>query len=287
MKKQFKWMVVIAAALALSAMMCACEVTNREPSTETEKQEATPQVQENIKKEQTEEKQEQPVEDKYMEIDTPYTTLFYPEQWKDYLQVETEEGDIYVVSFLADLENDSKQLLFKLSFGEKLENEFGSIQTKDGKNVDVAIEFAPSDENSSDVFLSMQEAANELLNKLSVSREAEVVIAEDLVIETPYGNLYYPGEWKDSLVVEQENESVHFYANINEKKVKLFTLEFGVEDSAIAYVLNDNNNKVSVGIRMEELMLDDNWSDEDKNTVYTMQESVNDLLEKLELANSK
>ena len=285
MKKQFKWFAVITAATMLATAMCACNSERQPAVNEDDKTQVQMETaQESSEKEQKEEVQED--SEKYMEIETPYTTLLYPEQWAEALKVEVTEGDEYVVSFSADVEGETKQPLFDLTFGDGLDNKMGSIQLEDGSVVDVAVNFASLDNVNNDTILSMQEAANELLSKLPLSREPIVEAVADLAIETSYGNLSFPGEWKDSVTVQQEDNSVLFYANVNEQTIKLFAVEFGVdEDSAIGSMLDTNNESVTVGISMEEINLDNSWSDEEKNMLYTMQESINHVLDNIDFVN--
>lgn len=287
--KNVKWFAIIAAAMLLATAMCACD-SKRQPAVNEDDQTQVQMetVQESSEKEQKEEVKEEVKEDseKYMEIETPYTTLLYPEQWADALQIEVTEGDEYVVSFSADVEGETKQPLFDLTFGDGLDNKMGSIQLDNGSIVDVAVNFVSLDNVNNDTILSMQEAANELLSKLPLSREPIVEAVADLAIETSYGNLSFPGEWKDSVTVQQEDNSVLFYANVNEQTIKLFAVEFGVDaDSAIGSVLDSNNENVTVGIMMEELNLDNSWSDEEKNMLYTMQESINHVLDNIDFVN--
>ena len=107
---------------------------------------------------------------------------------------------------------------------------------------------------------------------------------EDMVIETPFCELVYPGAWREHLTVEQVSGTEHdvnFYAEFEGKgKIFLFSITFSPEqDGAMTVIQDADGNDVGVYLHMTEVTAD--LSDEQMNEVYAMQEIANDLLEQL------
>lgn len=106
----------------------------------------------------------------------------------------------------------------------------------------------------------------------------------DLVIETPFCDLVYPGAWKEHLVVEQvagTEHDVNFYAEFEGKeRIFLFSITFSPEqDDAVAVIQDTAGNDVGVYFHMTEVTGD--LSDAQLDEAYSMQEIANDLLEQL------
>lgn len=94
-------------------------------------------------------------------------------------------------------------------------------------------------------------------------------------IETVYGKLMYPEQWKDRLRVEQQEESILFWGTVEGKEEKLlFTLEFGKSEGYLLGTLND----VDIYIVDAETEFDSDWTEEEKDQILTMQEDVNVIL---------
>jgi len=251
--------------------------------------------QDEVKEETKPEEEETPTNEILFEngqIETTYGVLHYPEEWADYLKIEIDRLDHYCVKFFAEFAGKEPQLLFNVCFGSSSENTIGTVETSDGSYVSVAVEYAeftPDDtwsKRDSDTVYAMQEAANDLIDQLPLTDEpSETIVSEDVIVETPYCNLVYPGKWAEILVVEQDEEThtVHFYGNVEGKaKQLIFSVYFGGEEGdEIATVKDENGSSVSVRIAWSELEFDDSWSEGERNTLYAMQEDVNYLIDAL------
>lgn len=103
-------------------------------------------------------------------------------------------------------------------------------------------------------------------------------------IETPYLTFYYPGEWEELLYVEQVEGDVHtvkfFCAFTPDSPIELFTIFFGTEDG-FGYVKTHDSKAVSIAVKSAEIQPDENWSDDQIQAVYAMQEALNDVLSRL------
>ena len=111
---------------------------------------------------------------------------------------------------------------------------------------------------------------------------------EALEINTPYGTLYYPGEWEPFLQVTQTDGQVYtvtFNAVFDDGKTQeLFSVLFGC-DAKDAFGLLRTENGETVTVRFDAIVFepDDSWDDRDINVIFTMQEALNDVMEAMAL----
>ena len=103
-------------------------------------------------------------------------------------------------------------------------------------------------------------------------------------IETPYCTLYYPNQWDNEIKIEQiEDEAyiVKFSALLDNKgKQHLFDVIFNSESQELGY-FDTKDGKVSVDVIPADIIFDDTWTDAEKNMIYSMQEEINYMIEKL------
>lgn len=121
----------------------------------------------------------------------------------------------------------------------------------------------------------------------SESQETQDPHEYDTVIETDYGNLYFPDQWQEFLVTNQTEGdgtiAVSFSANINDKEYSLFTITIGGEEDNPAGTLTaSDGTQRNVYVQIEELTADDALSESEQNRLYAMQEDINYLLDSLE-----
>lgn len=121
----------------------------------------------------------------------------------------------------------------------------------------------------------------------SVSQETPDPHEYDTVIETNYGNLYFPDQWQEFLDTNQTEGdgaiAVSFSANINDKEYSLFTITIGSEEDNPAGTLTaSDGTQRNVYVQIEELPVDDALSELEQNRLYAMQEDINYLLDSLE-----
>lgn len=108
----------------------------------------------------------------YIQINTPYATLSYPEQWEDYLRVEQIHMDMgMIVMFMGRVGNVEVEL-FNISFGGTGGIPVGIYTPDNGVPMDVTAEMwmfsqdaGWSDEDYARL-VAMQEAMNDVIEKL-------------------------------------------------------------------------------------------------------------------------
>lgn len=235
-----------------------------------------------------------------LRIETPYGTLVYPGEWAGLLQVDHVSGESYKVIFTAKLDSGIKQELFTISFGGSKDGALGTVKVS-GKEVSVhvtAVEIKPganwTDNDISAVF-SMQEALNQVLSGLNLQTpqpdetQPPVLPPEDddeMAIDTPCGELYYPSRWKDYLSLKTDDTdvySVSFYCKLDGFQDQLlFIIYFGGDTGyEVGTVTDASGNEVTVRMHIEEIEPDINWTDAQRTLVFAMQEDLNYLLSKL------
>lgn len=234
---------------------------------------------------------------KDVEIQTPYCTLYYSNDWRDFLEVDKSEGQPYTVTFNAKV-NDKTQKLFAVGFGGGAGNSAGIVKTASGDNVEVYVEVCDIKldstwtDNEKIIVYSMQEALNALLakmpledNDVSVQPGGEILPpdnGEDMIIETACCELHYPARWAEYLELEHDKSSVAIYAVVSGKRAHLFTVRFGGNQGIPVTTIKDfAGNEVQVLVSISELTLDNTWTEENKKIAQAMQEDMNYLLDKL------
>lgn len=110
----------------------------------------------------------------------------------------------------------------------------------------------------------------------------------DKVIETPYGNMVFPGEYAPYLQVERVEQpelTLNFIAKTESGRTQpLFDLRFGeAMEPAIGQVISDDGVAVGVYLTVHSFSPDGSWSLKDRTLVAEMLEQVNDLVDQLML----
>jgi len=225
-----------------------------------------------------------------IDINTPFCDLHYSAEWKDYLEVNNVDGDPYAVEFFAVLEEKGKIPLFDVLFGNQ-DNSSGVI-VSNGAEVYVGVKFHEVDfddtwtDEECNIVYAMQEASNEMMERLNLSDPSET--DGDVVVETPYCSLSYPGDWGDMLKIEHRDEDVYavdFFGQIEGKeKILLFTVIFGGDEGSLLGTIKDGDgNDISVNITFNDIEFDNSWTEVEKNRIYAMQEDANYLMDELAL----
>lgn len=238
--------------------------------------------------------QEQEGSDKV--IETPYGKLVFPGTWAQYLQVERVEQPELELHFAASFPSGKTQKLFDIRFGEALDPAVGQVVTSDGVAVGVHVtvySFTPDGSwpvKEATAVSEMLESLNEMLDGLDMvplGTPIPELEGDEMVIDTPYGKLYFPGRWKEELkltVDESDGYDLVFIASIGENEdVRLFAVNFGGSDAMgkpVGSVKTDNDVPIAVRVRTFPLELD-GWGTVDRSTVNAMQEDLNHLLAKL------
>ena len=103
---------------------------------------------------------------------------------------------------------------------------------------------------------------------------------EAIEIATKYGTLLYPLEWEKNLrteVVDKEEYKVEFYGTVEGKKEQhLFDLFFnGEKGYNLGTLTTEAGEAVQINIESYDFELDDSWTEDEKFTLYAMQEDIN------------
>lgn len=112
------------------------------------------------------------------------------------------------------------------------------------------------------------------------------VVGDTLWIPTPYISLAYPAHWEQHLShggqMEDGVYTHRFVCTAGGSQTPLFDVHFGSEalGSHIGYIVAEEG-KIPVCVSFHDLLPGEDWSEEDKNVLYAMQEAVNDLLQLL------
>lgn len=221
------------------------------------------------------------------ELETPYCVLYFPELWEDYLVINPVEDPAYRMEFWCRIEEDVCYPLFTVSFGSGEGVLLGEVADYEGDPIGVYLECHSLDEEVSgevrQTFFAMQEDVNELIARLPFYESASEAEG-DIQIATPYGTLFYPGQWEEWLLVEQvdgESHTVGFRAVFETARLPLFDITFGAEDGkSLGMVTDAQGNEIPVGIVMYELDTE-GLSEEEQETACAMQEAANDVIERL------
>lgn len=232
----------------------------------------------------------EPTED--IVIHTPYGQLFYPGYWGDQIRIEHVIHDTYVVEFYGCVSEQQELHLFDICFGGNAESAWGIVEQENGEQTTLSVtlyDIVPDSQWTAeqyDSLLMMQEQINYLLERIPFVDQVPVTEAtapvsdsEDVRIETPYGFLYYPGQWEEYLCVryaDDDGYAVEFYCDLpGRSKVYLFSVIFGGNKGNLIGSIDD----MSVMIDFGEIELDDSWSEDEMLIVYTMGEEVNQIYE--------
>lgn len=118
-----------------------------------------------------------------------------------------------------------------------------------------------------------------------VENTVQEVVAEDDVLQTPYGELSFPGIWTDKVSHETVEDGadlrIVFSSTLKDAEVELFTLCYGAVPEE-GYVMGQMADGTEVSVVMSTIEPDAAWSEETLNSLYSLQESVNDLLIQLQ-----
>jgi len=231
-----------------------------------------------------------------MVIETPFCTLAYPGKWNDQVRIEqVDSGMVYAVNFYGTSQG-KETALFSVLFGQRTENAaLVGAMVQNGIAMDVSIEMAVLEDSVAEEILAMQADVDYLLGKLTENMffqapemEDDVLIPDlsDAVVETPYGTLYYPGEWKDVVTWEVSSEygicTVSFAESFTGKNAELFILSFGNPDDTGFQMgtLHHDGLEIPVYLTLCDFPQGNDWDDSQTSLFLTLQEQVYDMLEK-------
>lgn len=129
--------------------------------------------------------------------------------------------------------------------------------------------------------------ADETEETLERSTEVSGNPAEDLLVETPFCTLHYPGKWGDAIRTESDDlgygYAVRFYGTRNSGTKELFSILFGYSTENAVYVGTFMRNNISTDVYVEKATFaeDESWTAEDTNELRAMQTDADYVIEKL------
>ena len=111
---------------------------------------------------------------------------------------------------------------------------------------------------------------------------------EDVTVQTPYGNMVFPGQWADYLKVEQTKDpdlTIRFIAKLSgDKTHDLFDVRFGeATEPAVGQVVSDEGVAVGIHVTVHPFEPDGSWATRDAEAVAEMLECVADVLKGLNM----
>lgn len=129
--------------------------------------------------------------------------------------------------------------------------------------------------------------STETVNKEEATSSAADAESEEILIETKYGTLYYPGQWEDYVSIAQNEEDdkivVSFTATVGDTSYPLFEVTIGGnEGTSVGEITDSEGTKRTVYMHADELNEDPNLTEIEQKRLYAMQEDLNYVIDHLE-----
>lgn len=222
---------------------------------------------------------------------TDYGDLLYPREWESKSQISVQNGESSsVASFAFIMENGKEIPLFDVIYGSRdIGAYLGDIRSENGDLIPVSIRSYEPDpglswsQNDISAYYAMQEDVNFLISQLPLVTDVET--GEDILIETEFATLHFPGKWAGQLRTEIHAGSISFYGTVEGlPEYHLFDICFDSRNqNAIGYLETETADRCYVSILINPVEREADWSDFQADQLLTMQENLNYLLSKLEL----
>lgn len=111
-------------------------------------------------------------------------------------------------------------------------------------------------------------------------------VIDVFVIENKYVNLKLPTETEEKMIIStMENGAemeIDFSYRHKDEEVEVYSVLFGSEEGVPIGVLStENGMKIDVSIIVSDIFFDEAWTDQEKDEVYGIQETVNFLIAEL------
>ena len=128
-----------------------------------------------------------------------------------------------------------------------------------------------------------EEKQNEVVENMDIKENQP----DELMIQTEYGDLYYPAQWEEYLKTEQtmNNNSlqVSFSAYLEDKNYPMFQVTIGdSEDTEVGELTDSSGTKRAVHVKVTELEGLEELSETEQHQIYAMQEELNYVIDNLE-----
>ena len=248
-------------------------------------------------------------EQQEVSLETPYGRFTCTGEWAGALRLAAEKTDGYAIAAYGAVENKEEQKLFEIVIGGAGEI-FAGYLADTWEEVNMTVPEIQTDDSWNEVqkqdLAIMQGQLNSILGQMDLidqipeepkqeeaSPEAApeldptTEISEDICINTSYGTMHYPIAWVDQVQIRHNTNNgyiIGFYAVLeNKPEVHLFDIIVGGNNAGdlVGILTAENGNRGEMMIYAPDLVLDDSWSEEERNTVMAMQGDLNYLLQKL------
>lgn len=207
---------------------------------------------------------------------------FYPD--KIYAEVNEHE-----VTFFADVSECEKMRLFTLEINENEENKIGIVMNKNDQEVSIGLkqytyEGAIKVETAERLDDIRETLIDDIFSSLQFvegpyqESEQDQFLNDNMAIDTKFMQLYYPQKWEKYVSTKENDDTVEFYCCLdNRDPIKLFCVQFN--NDAIASIGTVDN--IPIGLVPEDIQIEDEWTEEEKEIVYTMQEDASIIIDGL------
>ena len=105
-------------------------------------------------------------------------------------------------------------------------------------------------------------------------------------IETKYCMLYYPETWKEQIEIKYSEEAgykVEFYGKVEGKETQhLFNICFNSDDGDLLGYFDRDEQVVNVSVERIDLTFGTDWTQEEQDQIYAMQEEMNFVIDMLD-----
>lgn len=119
-----------------------------------------------------------------------------------------------------------------------------------------------------------------------ISSSESIVIPEDIVVHTDYGDLHYPDRWQEYVTIRQEQNGstieVTFETESGGKTYELFRILIGGDGNEVIGSLTDNaGTQRNVYLYVKETAVSTDLDEAEQTRFYAMQEDLNYLIDNL------
>ena len=280
---------VLAAVLALALLPGHSD--REENPVQTQPQEATQPVQTTVPTGESQGPDATvPKDMQFLPIETPYCILNFPRQWENYLDVTITEELPCRVIFSCKFSQDRVFPLFEIGFNSPNGQIQGAVTTDGVNSIKVSyLDYeAPgqSEMNAEEweIYTAMEACSQDLIGRIPFANGSQAGNVEDVVIETPFVNLTFPGRWADYLYVETEDGqdyTVHFHAKFPDGEAyRIFSLTFSWENNGGITIQQPDGTKFWVQVDRPDLR-EYQLRQDRMTTALFMQEELRTIMESL------
>lgn len=200
---------------------------------------------------------------------------FYP----DSIYAEIDENE---VTFSANVSECEKMRLFTLQINGNEENKIGIVVDKNDQEVPIGLkqyiyEGSTKVETAERLDYIRETLIDDIISNLQFvegpyqQSEEDPFLMDNMAIDTNILQLFYPKKWENNLSITENGNTVTFYCCLdNREPIKLFCVQFHDEVTAPFGIAND----IPVGLALEYIQTENDWSEEEEEIVYTMQEDA-------------